>query len=241
MCHLFQCDASLSRLAEVYAAAPGQSCESARDIDSGSLTAGMLANEAGDRELYSMQLGIAPPHSESPVHPTFDHRLASIEEPTKWPWLSAIETSRCVVPTSSFHIHSYWGDPEGTEIVFRRADGQLLHAAGVYRVWHSPTGEQQLHTMSLLMRPASDYVMDHGSDRQPIFLAECGIDAWIDLHTVPCERAIQVLRHGNVDPDLTHHHHRDLPAGWRKHQKQKTRRRGQTMAAQDRCAYECGF
>lgn len=241
MCNRFRCENTITRLAAEYQAEVAPACETGGEVVPGVLTACLVANANNERRLYPAQFGIAPPNSETSAHPTFDHSHTAIEEPNKWPWLEVIETSRCVVPTSEFHIGSYWGDLEGTEIYFRRADQQLLHAVGVYRIWNSPTGDQELHTFSLLTRPASDYVMDHGSDRQPIFLDPSGIDAWIHPQHVSREEAVQVLRQHSSDPELTHRHHCNLPAGWRKHQKQMTRRRGQTMAAQDRCRHECGF
>ena len=240
MCNRFRCENTITRLADEYQAEVASACETSDEVVPKALTACLVANANNERRLYTAQFGIAPPNSETSAHPTFDHSHTAIEEPNKWPWLEVIETSRCVVPMSEFHICSYWGDPEGTEIYFHRRDSKLLHAAGVYRVWQSQA-INELHTFSLLTRPASDYVMDHGSDRQPIFLDPNGINAWIHPQHVSCAEAIEVLRQHSSDPALTHRHHRNLPAGWRKHQKQMTRRRGQTMAAQDRCPHQCGF
>lgn len=243
MCHRFQCEASHDSLMECYKAVAGGDMrgDAGHDVEAGGLTPGLIAKPQGQREFHSMQFGIAPPGSATSIHSTFDHSLAKIEEPTKWPWLKTIETSRCVLPITAFHARSFWGDPEGTEICFQRTEGELLHVAGLCRLWRAQATRQQVHTMSFLTRPASDYVMDHGTDRQPIFIDAAGIDDWISPQPISCDEAIHRLRQFSVEPELKYRVIRELPDGWKTHQKQKVRRRGQTMAMQDRCKHSCGF
>jgi len=239
MCDRFQCNVAFECLADFYDATAIGTHENSGDVLPRQLTSGLIASTDLRRELHPMQFAIAPPNFETPTHPTFSNHFAAIEEPTKWPWLTAIETSRCALPVSSFHVCCYWGDPEGTEAYFHRADLELLHVAGIYRLWQSL--ERKLYTMSFLTRPASDFVMDHGSHRQPIFLNPSGIDAWINPQSITACDAIEVLRQQSHDPQLTYQHVCDMPSGWTKRQKGFIRRRGQQLAAQDRCQHACGF
>lgn len=237
----YGCDASLANLVDLYSAILAESNVESIENENASYLPAIIALPDGKRTLHRAQLGIAPPNSGKSLHDFLDHRVTNVEEPTKWPWLDAIETSRCIVPLTSFQIGSFWGDPEGTQIEFRTSDDTVLHTAGVYRSWQ-PTGSgNAICTLSFVARPASDYVLDHGADRHPIFLEAAGIDAWIDPQAVTTDEALKRLRRQSMVPKLSHRFIRDLPSDWSRTQNGRVRRRGQTMAAQDRCPHACGF
>jgi len=241
MCNRYNYHSDFRELAEFYGAAPIGALENQGEVFPRALAPGLLQTADGDRQLHPMQFALAPPKSDTPSHPTYTNNNTRIEEPTKWPWLSAIETSRCVLPLHEFREACYWGDTEGTEVNFHRVDNELLHVAGIYRLWTSPVGTETMHTMSFLMRPASDYVMDHGHHRQPLFIEPSGIASWIAPEPLSSDAAIQVLRDHVAEPEFAHRHARDMAAGWKKRQSGHVRKRGQQMAAQDACEYPCGF
>lgn len=242
MCNRYALEGSFYDIAGNYQAMFVGDCQIQGDIFPRSLAPGLLCNLDGERELHAMQFGIAPPNSETPSHPKFTSNNTRVEKPNVWPWQTAIETSRCVVPLSEFREPCYWGDPEGTEVYFSRADSNdLLHVAALYRLWKSPDGQQQLYTMSMLMKPACDYVMDHGHHRQPIFITRESIDDWLNPERIATNQAIQFLRDSLDEPALTHRHVRDMSPGWEKRKSGKVRNRGQQLQAMEQCPHRCGF
>lgn len=211
------------------------------DIIPQALAPCLLCSRNGERELHPMQFGIAPPDSETPSLAKSTHYNTRIEEPTKWPWLDAIEKDRCLIPVAEFRQPCHWGDTQGTEVYFGRADHQRLHVAGIYRLWQSPDKSVQLYTMSMLMKPAGAFVMDHGHHRQPILLAQQAIDDWIYPQRIPCEQAVQLLRDNLEEPELTHRYACVLDEGWKQRKKGKARARSKQLAAIENCPYVCGF
>lgn len=244
MCNRYTLEQSFFDIAGNYHAIHIGDCEIKGDIFPRALAPGLLCNADGERELHAMQFSFAPPRSETPSHPKFicnNTRVEEVSNPKKWPWFDSIETSRCVVPMNAFREACYWGDPEGTEVYFHRPDNALLHAAGIYRIWKSPSDNTQLHTMSLLMKPAGDYVMDHGHHRQPILIEASGISEWINPRRIERDAAVEILRRNLADHELTHRHARDMSEGWKKRKSGNVRKRGQQLQAIEECTHPCGF
>jgi hypothetical protein len=48
--------------------------------------------------------------------------------------------------------------------------------------------------MTFLMRPACKYVMDHGHHRQPFFIEEAGLDAWMEPGKRDPKEFLAILR-----------------------------------------------
>lgn len=169
-----------------------------------------------ERELLPMQFSFCPPKCPTKTHPKHPYTNARIESVERWPWKWAIRETRCVVPITSFEEPAYWGDETaGTMIEFARADGDLLLSAGIYRWWWSPDGSEELATMALLLRPASEYVDAHGHHRQPLFIEESRLDDWLTPEELTTEDAVALLREIRAEPELTHTHVRDMAVGWK--------------------------
>jgi putative SOS response-associated peptidase YedK len=73
--------------------------------------------------------------------------------------------------------------------------------ASLYSVWTSSDGED-LVTMSFLLRPASEYVMEHGHHRQPFFIEEAGFDAWMEPGKREAKDSLAILRECAREPPL---------------------------------------
>jgi putative SOS response-associated peptidase YedK len=241
MCNCFALEGTFYDLASHYQALPIGDLQFKGDIFPLRLAPALLENSKGQRALHAMQFGITSTRATSPSRAKSAHHNTPVEKPNSWPWQEALQQSRCVIPLAQFRLPSYWGDPEGTELAFQRADGQLLHAAGLYRLWPAPDGDPPRLTMCLLTQGASNFVIDHGYHRQPIFLAPQGIDAWIDPQPQSRDQALNRLRQAVATPELTYQSVGPLPASWKQHQNQMARKRGQQLQALEDCSFACGF
>ncbi len=152
-----------------------------------------------------------------------------IESRDKWPWKNSFEKYRCVVPMTSFRESSYWGETEGTELSFSAQDGGLLLAAGIFSFSKSADDNAVL-AMSLLMRPALPFVMEHGHHRSPFFLQREGLDAWMQRGARGAEDSIEVLREFADDPPLTCQIDRHMAASWIKRKSANLKKRDQQLA-----------
>ncbi|TWT76988.1 hypothetical protein Pla123a_24130 [Posidoniimonas polymericola] len=192
---------------------------------------GLLFDKQSKRVLAGLQFAFCPPGCESPGDPKRALNNARVESIHKWPWKDAFRTSRCVVPMTDFREPCYWGETAGSEVYFHRPDHDLLLAAGIYRTWRSPDGESSVVTMSLLMRPAGDYVMSHGHHRQPVFVDEQEVDQWLERRTLETQAGVDLLRSLAIDPELEHTHARDMAPSWTKRQSARMRERDEQLAA----------
>lgn len=231
MCNRFLIKAKLENIAARFNARLIDDFELGAEALPRSITPGLLFDKQGGRVLAGLQFAFCPPGSDSPSDPKRPLNNARIESVHKWPWKDAFRTSRCVVPMTDFREPCYWGDPAGSEVYFHRPDHDLLLAAGIYRTWRSPDGESMVVTMSLLMRPAGDYVMDHGHHRQPVFVDEPAIDQWMEHRKLETDAAVDLLRSITVEPELTHTHAREMAAGWQKRQAARIRDRDAQLEA----------
>lgn len=225
MCNRFNLGPSLDKVAALYGAELGAEIEVSEDFLPRDMVPGLLEDHDTQRWLFPMQFAFSPPGCEGPSDPKRTLNNARIESVRKWPWKDAFRTSRCVVPISSFREPCYWGSTEGTEVYFSRADGELLHAAAIYRTWRSPDSQTEIITMSLLMRPASEYVMNHGHHRQPVFIDHAQMDAWLVAQERDTQPLLELLRTIAVTPELTHDHARHMADSWTKRRSAKLRDR----------------
>ncbi len=231
MCNRYALDVPYEVLLQFYQAFAAGHWASDADILPRAMAPGLLRSDDGDRELTAMQFAFCPPGCPTPTNPKRPLNNARVESASRWPWREAFRQTRCVLPLSEFREPCYWGDTAGTEVYFRRTDEQLLHVAGIYRVWTSPDGSESRTTMAFLMRPATPYVMDHGHHRQPLFINEAGIDAWTDPQTMSTAEALAVLCDVAASPDLTFRHARNMADTWKSRQKARLRDRDEQLAA----------
>lgn len=231
MCNFYYATRTYEALAAAYQAVAVGTLATDGPVVPKSLAPGLIATVDGQRELHPMQFAFSPPGWPTKTDPKRLLNNARIESLGKWPWVEAAKTSRCVLPMTEFREPCYWGEPAGTEVLFRRNDNDLMHVAGIYRLWKSPDGTESLLTMSLVMRPASPFVMDHGHHRQPFFLEESGIDAWISPAPLTTAESLSTLRRYAAEPDLTYKHSRNMAESWKSRQKSKLKARDEQLEA----------
>lgn len=240
MCNRYEYEGTFFSLAGDYQATPIGELENSGDVLPRQLAPGLLLNADSDRELHPMQFAFCPPGCKTPSDPKRALNNARVESRDKWPWKFAFKSHHCVLPLTAFREPSYWGDPAGTEVYFHRPDNALLHVAGIYRLWESPSGDDELLTLAFLMRPACAYVMEKGHHRQPLFITEEGIDAWLEPQDESAA-SLDVLRDYAAEPELTHRHARNMAESWTKRQKAKLKKRDKQQDELDRVEFVCGF
>jgi putative SOS response-associated peptidase YedK len=84
--------------------------------------------------------------------------------------------------------------------------------------------------MSIVMRPALPFVMEHGHHRSPFFLRREGLDAWLQRSSRESAESIEVLREYADEPSLTVEIERQMAASWVKRQKANLSNRDEQIA-----------
>lgn len=188
----------------------------------------LAINRDGMREVRPMTFGMG---GESGKGGGAKYMLNNtrIESRTKWPWKTPFEKYRCVVPMTSFREPCYWGETAGTESSFLPTDDKLLLAAAIFSFKQAENEEPEL-SMSLIMRPALPYVMEHGHHRSPFFLHRDGLDEWMDRKPRPAEQSLAVLREFAYEPSLTHQVDREMAASWVKRKNANLKKRDEQLA-----------
>ncbi len=193
---------------------------------------GLLLNEDGRRELQPMQFSLTPAWSKErkTKYSTNNCRIEDVE--TKKIFAGPFRKRRCVVPLSRFREPCYWGETAGKEVHFEPMEGGLLGVAAIYEVWRGPNRGEPLNTMSMIMRPAGEYIMEHGHHRQPLFLDPEGYDAWMQPGDHDFKNLKRVLKQFAVDPPLKWEMVREMTT-WKKQEKKKLRLRDEQLEAVD--------
>ncbi len=188
----------------------------------------MVINRDGQRTLEQMTFGMGKLRSEkaSSAHVLNNTRIESRD---KWPWKKSFERYRCIVPMTSFREACYWGESAGSEVSFSAADGSLLLAAGIFDFSKDQLGQPEL-AMSIIMRPALSFVMEHGHHRSPFLLRREGLDAWLQRSTRESAESIEVLREYADEPPLIVHTDRQMAASWVKRQQTNLDKREEQLA-----------
>lgn len=188
----------------------------------------LAINRDGARELRPMTFGTGDRDGSSSRRA---HVLnnARIESRGKWPWKTSFQKYRCVVPMTSFREACYWGETEGTEVHFAASDGRLLLAAGIFS-FHARDADDPELKMSVIMRPALPFVMEHGHHRSPFFLRPEGIDQWMQRTSRSADELIEVLRQFAATPDLNCEVDRHMAASWTKRKAANLKQRDEQLA-----------
>lgn len=191
----------------------------------------LAINREGQRVLLPMSFGLVPFGSDRATQKR-PFTNARIESLNKWPWVRSVTSYRCVVPMLSFQEPCYWGVTAGSEVDFFRADGELLLAAAIYS-WQESQLEnaKESLSMSLIMRPAFDYVMQRGHHRSPLFINPRDVNKWCSRERISVPKSIDILHQIAFDPELDHKHFRDMSPSWKKRQEGKIKKRDEQLTA----------
>lgn len=169
---------------------------------------GVLLNEEGNRELVSMRFGLTPVGSKSLDHHRPLYNNARVESLDKWPWKPSANL-RCIVPLTRFKEPCYWGPLAGHQVDFFPTEGSIL---GVACLFHQLENE---YTMTFLMRPACEFVMEHGHQRQPFFIHKDGFGEWLGSEKRSIEETKNVLARYAWEPQLDFEDLGEMKSGWK--------------------------
>ena len=230
MCNRFNIKGSHNDVAEFYAATLRPFDMKQGDIFPGGIAPGLLLDEDRKRIIEPMQFGLAKPKSNTPFDRRYPNNNARVEKCDKWPWADAFKKRRCIVPLSAMHESCWWGETAGTKVYFRPTETDYLAVASIYSIWKNPENGEQLSTMSFLMRPASQFIMDHGHHRQPFFLQEAGIDEWMRPGEHSLDSLKTTLRTHAIDPQFNIEIESELKS-FAKNAKSREKKREEQQAA----------
>lgn len=231
MCNRFEVDTDRAALALTFNAQLPLAFDWEAEIYPRQTAPGLLRNCDGQRELLPMQFGLAPPRSKTPSDPKRALNNTRVESVEQWPWETSFRRFRCIVPMTSFREPCYWGETAGTEVDFTPADRTLLGVAAVYNIWQSYDKTDEIVTMSLLTRPASEFIMEHGHHRMPFFLEESGFDAWLEPGNRDAGQSRSVLHRFALEPPLRHQVARQMAESWTKRRAARLKQRDEQLAA----------
>jgi putative SOS response-associated peptidase YedK len=218
MCNRYRIRDEATEMARRFKAHLTSSFDSPTEILPGYIAPGLLRNLDGERELVPMQFGLAKIGADESIDKKFPNNNARIEKFDKWPWKLPFKSHRCILPVSEFREPCYWGPTAGTEVYFKPLDGEYLGVAGIYNIWKT-IGDQPFYTMSFLMRPASEYVMENGHQRQPFFLEPDGYDAWMEPGERDPKDSLAILRKYAYERPFEYETAREMAASWKSRQK----------------------
>jgi putative SOS response-associated peptidase YedK len=102
----------------------------------------------------------------------------------------------------------------------------------LYNVWKSQ-GAEKFYSMTFLMRPACEYVMENGHHRQPFFIVEEGYDKWMEPRKRDPKESLNILRQYAHEPTLEYRVERHMAASWTGRQKSRLADRDEQLAAID--------
>ena len=168
-------------------------------------------------KLTPMKFSLVPSWSQTPQvkFATHNARIESIlEKPT---WKMPFVTQHCVVPMTSFFESAYSGPLAGNIIKFSRDNNQLLYAAGIFDFWKDhDKPENSFFSFSVLTRDPSDFIIQNGHDRTPIFIPPGFVKDWLSPLSKPGDEIKAELLKNAFHPDLKVDVDRAMKLGWEK-------------------------
>ncbi len=137
----------------------------------------------GGRRMGLMRWGLVPFWAESPAMGSRLINARSETASSKPAFREAWRRRRCVVPADGFYE---WRKPKGddgasrgkTPFWIHRADGRPLAMAGLWERWRASDGAEELHTFTILTRPATPW-MARLHHRMPVLLEGERIGEWL--------------------------------------------------------------
>lgn len=177
----------------------------------------VIVCDRGKRRTLPMSFSLVPSWSKEPKvkFATHNARIESItEKPT---WKIPFQYQHCLVPMDGFFESVYEGPMAGNVIQFVPTHQKTLYAAGIFDYWKHPLDSaKNFFSYSVLTREPSNFILQHGHDRTPIFLNDTSAFDWLDLIKKDNEFIRSELLHNAVHPELKVEIDRPLKAGWEK-------------------------
>lgn len=126
-------------------------------------------------------------------------RSESVED--KPAFRAAFKRRRCIVPASGFY--EWQAGPHGkTPLFIYPTDGGLFAFAGLWEVWHDPSGSE-VRTFTILTTGANEF-MRGIHERMPVILHREDFEQWLDPDEVPPAVLRDLLR--PYEPDRMRAH-----------------------------------
>lgn len=219
MCNRYNIQTNLAEIASELDSQIAFDFRCNEEIFPGSEAPVLVINRDGQSELRPMKFGFGSDRRTGPA--LNNARVESIE---KWTWKKSFQRYRCIVPMNSFREPCYWGPEAGKELNFSDVSGSLLLAAAIFSFSKSNEGQTSC-CMSLVMRPAIDFVMDHGHHRSPFFLRRDAIDSWMDRETRSIDQLRELLRDAADQPTLRQDVARQMAETWTKRKASRLKER----------------
>ncbi len=221
MCAEFMIRASNQKITRALGIAPGPD-EFDWDVHARLYSeAPVIVQEKGETQLRPMGFSLKP---RDIPYPTFNARLLSWDEKKKKivpitekpTWKGPLKQQRCLIPMSAFIEPVYKGDHAGEMVMFKDEGDEMLFCAGLYdeSVNHK-TGEVY-EGFTLIIHTPSEFVLNTGHHRQPIFLAPDDARTWLDWKEIKPEDTVDFLLDKRLLPDLKIEKSRSMAKGWEK-------------------------
>lgn len=223
MCNRYNIKTNLREVAAELDAQIALDFDYAEEIFPGAIAPVLAVNRDGVLELRPMKFGFGNKGGSGPA--LNNARVESIE---KWTWKKSFQKYRCVVPMNSFREPCYWGPQAGSEVNFAEAEGKILLAAAIFSFRKPDAGPTEL-SMSLVMRPAIPFVMEHGHHRSPFFVRPDASRRWMDRSSISVDQSRKLLFDGADEPELRYDVARKMAASWTKRQSANLKKRDQQM------------
>ena len=183
---------------------------------------GVYLNDDENREVVMMRFSLIPVGAKSVDQYKPAYNNARVESLDKWPWKMSVNR-RCILPLTSFQEPCYWGPTAGHQVEFFSPDEDILGVAGLYHEFED--GDETIKTMTFIMRPASEYIMEHGHQRQPFLLNPEGFDDWLSHEKLGAQKTKQLLAKWAFEPNLDYHDLGEMKSGWKSRQKKALEKR----------------
>lgn len=132
-----------------------------------------------DRTVEEVRWGLVPPHAEHPSTVKLSTFNARIETIAKAPtYRDAFHARRCAIFADGFYEWRADADGGKTPLWIHRTDDEPFVFAGLWDVWHSPSGAETLTSATIVTQPANAF-MGTIHPRMPVVLDVERARAWL--------------------------------------------------------------
>ena len=154
----FQIDRLLSYTSNRYEVRPTESVSA------------VIATKKGERLLDEFRWGLMPFWAKDAVCGDCDSIF------TNEVFVRIVKKQRCVIPCSGFYVSRTEG--KATKWIQFKMRSGTFGIAGLYDVWRSPSGDEELRTCMMLMTEANSLVFPY-HNRMPAILEQEQADLWL--------------------------------------------------------------
>jgi putative SOS response-associated peptidase YedK len=132
-----------------------------------------------ERRIEELRWGLVPPHAEHPAAvklATFNARIETVA--TAPTYREAFRARRCAIFADGFYEWRQDGDGGKTPLWIHRTDDEPFVFAGIWEVWHSPSGDETIASAAIITKPANAFMAAIHS-RMPVVLDLAVAGAWL--------------------------------------------------------------